>query len=76
MLTTVGMMHSAALPTFTTIEATKDLYNSGKCFTKGKKYTVNKKIQVAASLMELQTVNDFNEPHLIGSWWRHFKIVR
>jgi len=59
----------------TTIKAKKDLYNSGKCFTKGRKYEVSKKVTINASLMECQTVNDMGEPHLIGSWWREFEII-
>jgi hypothetical protein len=59
----------------TTIEAKKDLYNAGKCFTKGKQYEVNKPVKTAAGLMEAQVTNDMNQPHLIGSWWREFEIV-
>ncbi len=59
----------------TTIECKKDLYNAGKCFTKGRQYEVNKKIHQESSLMELSTINDMGEPHIIGSFWRHFKIV-
>lgn len=59
----------------TTIEAKKDLFNKGKCFTKGKQYTVST-VNTEASLMERQTVNDLGEQHLIGSWWREFKIVK
>ena len=59
----------------TTIKAKKDLYNDGKCFTKGHEYTVNKRVKTEAGLMEAMTINDQNEPHLIGSWWREFKIV-
>jgi len=60
----------------TTIEAKKDLYNKGKCFTKGSQYQVNKDVKTEAGLMERQTVNDLGEQHLIGSWWREFKIVK
>jgi hypothetical protein len=59
----------------TIIEAKKDLYNAGKCFTKGKQYTVNGYITQPASLMEKYSTNDLNELHLIGSWWREFKII-
>jgi hypothetical protein len=58
----------------TIIIAKKDLYNCGKCFTKGAEYIVNKDIQNNASLMELKTINDQNEEHIIGSWWREFEI--
>ncbi len=59
----------------TQIKAQKDLYNSGKCFTKGRVYEVNHSVSVNAGLMEAQTINDMGEPHIIGSWWRNFKIV-
>lgn len=59
----------------TTIEAKKDLYNKGKCFTKGSQYQVNKDVKTEAGLMDCQTVNDQGEPHNIGSWWREFQIV-
>lgn len=60
----------------TIIEAKKDLYNAGRCFTKGKQYEVMKPIQVEASLMDITTTNDQGQPHIIGSWWRDFVIVR
>jgi hypothetical protein len=53
----------------------KDLYNKGKCFTKGKEYTVNRVIKNEAGLMEASVINDQGEPHTIGSWWREFTIV-
>lgn len=60
----------------TTIKAKKDLYNAGKCFTKGREYEVQKDVKTEAGLMEAQTTNDLGEPHNIGSWWREFKIVK
>lgn len=60
----------------TTIKAKKDLFNGGKCFTKGSEYTVNKEVSIEAGLMECMTTNDMGEPHLIGSFWRNFKIVK
>lgn len=61
----------------TTIKAKKDLYNGGKCFTKGKTYTIERReIKTEAGLMEAQTTNDQGEPHIIGSWWREFKIIK
>ena len=59
----------------TTIKAKKDLYNNGKCFTKGNEYTVNKPIKSKAGLMEAQTTNDQGQPHIIGSWWREFELI-
>ncbi len=60
----------------TIIQAKKDLFNAGKCFTKGEEYEVNGQIKTEAGLMDAQTTNDMGEPHLIGGWWRNFKIVR
>jgi hypothetical protein len=61
-----------------TIKATEDLFNIGQCFTKDRTYTVvtGRNITTEASLMECQTINDLGEKHLIGSWWRKFKIVK
>jgi hypothetical protein len=60
----------------TIIKAKQDLYNVGKCFTKGKTYVVHKRITTEASLMETKVMNDNDELHNIGSWWREFEIVR
>jgi len=60
---------------YTTIKAKKDLYNAGKCFTKGKVYEVPKLVKTEAGLMDAQVINDNGEPHIIGSWWREFKIT-
>ena len=60
----------------TQIKALKDLYNSGKCFTKGRVYQVDKLIKTEAGLMEASTTNDMGEPHIIGSYWRNFKIIK
>jgi hypothetical protein len=59
----------------TIIQAKKDLFNGGKCFTKGELYTINKSVVNAAGLMECTTLNDQSENHIIGSWWRNFKII-
>jgi hypothetical protein len=59
----------------TIIIAKKDLYNGGKCFTKGKEYEVPGRIVLTeAGLMDRQVTNDQGEPHNIGSWWRDFTI--
>lgn len=63
----------------TRIKAKKDLFNGGQCFTKGRIYTTlgtYKEYLSEASLMEAQTTNDQGEPHIIGSWWRNFSIVK
>jgi len=60
----------------TTIKAKQNMYNNGRCFTKGKTYEVNGYIETEASLMERQTINDLGEEHRIGSWWKNFKIVK
>jgi len=57
----------------TTIRAKKDLYNSGKCFTKGHEYEVERDINYLASLMDTSVINDMGQPHIIGSWWRDFE---
>lgn len=59
----------------TQIEAKKDLFNKGKCFTKGKTYIVNKDVKNEAGLMDCTTTNDLYEQHCISSWWREFKII-
>lgn len=59
----------------TKIKANKNLYNSGKCFTKGKTYTVSKEVKTEASLMDIMVVNDQGENHIIGSFWRDFEII-
>lgn len=62
----------------TTIKATKDLYNGGrKAFTKGKEYNLigGGIVKTEAGLMERMTTNDDKEAHIIGSFWRNFKIV-
>jgi len=59
----------------TTIQAKKDLYNNGKCFSEGKKYTVSVDVKTEAGLMERSVINDLNEVHTIGGWWREFVII-
>jgi len=54
----------------TKIKSKKNLYNFGKCFTKGKIYQVEGIIQNTAGLMEKQTINDHDQVHIIVSWWR------
>lgn len=60
----------------TKIKCKKDLFNNGKCFTKGKTYHTNRTLYNEASLMDVKIKNDLNEMHIIGSWWRNFKIVK
>ena len=60
---------------YTIIEAKKDLYNKGKCFTKGNQYRIDKSIRSEASLIDTKVENDFGEVHIIGVWWRDFEIV-
>jgi hypothetical protein len=59
----------------TKIECLKDLYNGGKCFTKGKVYTVEREIKTELSLIDVRLTNDLDEPHVIGHWWANFKII-
>jgi hypothetical protein len=56
-------------------KALKDLYNKGKCFTKGREYEVGQ-VYNNASLIDKTVVNDLCEPHIIGMWWRNFKLVK
>ncbi len=58
----------------TTIEAKKDLYNGGKCFTKGNEYEVRKDISKTYELIDTSVINDLGQPHLIGMWYRDFEI--
>lgn len=60
----------------TIIKTKNDLYNGDKCFTKGKEYTINREVKTEAGLMDIRLTNDLGQPHIIGSWWRQFKIVR
>jgi len=60
----------------TIIKAKKDLYNKGKCFTKGHEYRTERDVHMEASLMEAIATNDLGEQHIIGQWWRDFKIVK
>lgn len=59
----------------TTIEAKKDLHNMGLCFKKGHRYTVDKLIKTEAGLMDVMITNEQGQPHIIGGWWRNFKII-
>lgn len=60
-----------------TIKAKKDLYNSGKCFTKGHTYTAqtDKIVVNTYSLMDITFTNDLGEPHRIGDFHKDFKIL-
>lgn len=58
------------------IKAKKDLYNAGRCFTKGNVYELRYPIYNLPELMETIVINDLGEPHSIGSWWRSFSLVK
>ena len=59
------------------VKAKKDLYNGGKCFSKGKHYvTTGPKVVTNASLLDAKTINDLGEEHTIGSWWRFFRVIK
>ncbi len=60
----------------TKIIAKKDLFNGGKCFTKGKIYQTGKTINTQSDLMGAATTNDLGEPHFIGNWWKNFKVLK
>lgn len=62
------------------IKAKKDLYNGGKCFSKGQVYELihssyEHPVTSQAGLMEKKAINDLGEMHIIGSWWRNFTIL-
>ena len=59
----------------TVVKAKKNLFNRGKCFTKGHIYVIDRTVKSQAGLMEARTYNDNNEPHIIGSWWRNFELI-
>lgn len=63
------------------IRAKSDLYNGGKCFTKGGEYEIINMHQthtprVEAGLIDKYVINDLGEKHCIGCWWREFKIIK
>jgi len=58
----------------TIIIAKKDLYNGGKCFTKGQEYELNKVVHNQYELIDTTVTNDLGEPHIIGMYWKQFKI--
>lgn len=60
---------------YTKIKAKKDLYNFGKCFTKGKVYELTTPVVNSAGLMEKLVTNDQNQPHIIGGFWRNFELL-
>ena len=59
----------------TIIIAKEDLYNGGRCFTKGKEYEVSKQVKSQSDLIDATVTNDQGQPHSIGMWWKSFKIV-
>lgn len=54
----------------------QDLYNQGKCFSKGKIYETNRYIDSQPQLMNVTLANDLGQPHQIGGWYKHFKILK
>jgi hypothetical protein len=61
---------------YTKIKANKDLYNGGKCFTKGKTYQLRSPIKIIAEILGKQVTNDLGEPQVIGTWYRNFSLVK
>lgn len=59
----------------TEIKAKKDLYNGGKCFTEGRSYYFVGQVKSQSGLMNVKVINDLNEPHTIGIWYKDFEIV-
>ena len=62
----------------TTIVAKKNLVHQDgtQSFTKGKSYVVKAYVYNEASLIDKMTTNDQGHAHIIGSFWRDFKIVK
>ncbi len=60
---------------YTTIKAKKHLYNYGRCFSADHFYKVVGEIKTAAGLMEARAINDQDQWHVIGNWWREFEII-
>lgn len=59
----------------TQLKAKKNLYNKGKCFTKNKIYIIPEVILTPKELSCKTIVNDLNENHIIGNFWKYFEIV-
>ena len=61
---------------YTQITAKKDLYNNGLCFTKGKTYDLPRPVSKLVELMDnTQVINDLGQSHLIGVWYKDFKLT-
>lgn len=54
------------------IKAKKDLFNDGRCFTKGHIYKLSTPVSSLADLIDVIVDNDQGERHYIGNWWRDF----
>ena len=59
----------------TNIKAKIDLFNNGRCFTKGNTYIVPRRITNQYQLMNVTTENDLGEKHCIGLWYKEFEII-
>lgn len=57
-----------------TIKCEKDLFNNGKCFSKGETYQTNREVYNPSDLIDSHATNDLGENHLIGMWYKYFKI--
>lgn len=57
------------------IKCNKDLFNDGKCFTKGKIYETNISLKDNSSIINAVVVNDLGERHHIGMWYKHFNKI-
>lgn len=62
----------------TGLRCTKDCYHSdgSRSFTKGEYYETGKVIHNKASLIDAVTTNDQGESHIIGTFWRHFRVLK
>lgn len=59
----------------TKIRCKKNLYNNGLCFSKGTVYECDFHIDNKTQLIDRIVWNDLKQPHMIGSWYKHFEIV-
>ena len=59
------------------IKGKKDMFNGGRCFTKGKTYSLlhYREVSEPYGLIDAHVINDMGERHLIGMWYRNFKII-
>lgn len=60
----------------TLIKANNNLFNGGKCFTANRIYETKADIRQQSDLMDAWVINDLDEKHKIGLWYKEFTIVK